>query len=410
MSLAFSGTACNMGSYFNLTSATNGATGGITLSNLDIPISGCVSRFWASSLNQGSTKYSWGDFVVDLNGSSNMIYLNYGATQISSGSCTFSSGSNQVAVRYAPSTSNTAIRVYLNNSVAHALSTGNTYSLSSGVHSWSGINTTSSSKTISTPLVENLVSFYNSVNIEDSLRVKNNLTIGGTLTVPTLNATTTNFGNKLQVSNFGLGTNYVGMNHSNMQVANAADYGTIFDSTGNTFVNCSAGRSLFLRQNNVDKAKIDNDGVFRFYTPVQHPSARNLGVTYFCDTTYMFTISTGSLPYFAHLLDHCPYSSAMSCIGSDFSSFNTTANSFCAPATGLYEWTLFIPSTADITWHLGSMAFYTGGLTHKGYIQLAVGDYINVVSEDFTTSNPPPSQIHVVQGTYLSVVLLRETY
>ena len=305
MSFSYTGSACNMTTYYPLTNSSVNSTGTIYLSNLDPPSSGCVTRFWATGLNQGATTYQFDNYIVSLNGASNMIYANYGGASLGSNAYTFVSTSNQITIKYAPTQSNTTLACYVGSTMALSTVSSNV-ALSNPTHSWTGLNSTALSKTITTPLVQNVISFYNNVNIQDSLRVANNATIIGNLTVNgTTNFASTSSSNQVasnltvtgttnlatmtasnittstlsglitiatsggatlggaQFGDFGYGsTGYAGFNH-NAQPYSGSTYAFLCDNVGNTYLNAAnSNHILSFRQGNAEQVRLDANGVF----------------------------------------------------------------------------------------------------------------------------------------------------
>ena len=265
MSFSFTGSACNMTAYYPLTTSNVGSTGTISLTGLDLPSAGCVTRFWATGLNQGATTYQFDNYAVSLNGASNTIYATYAGSNLGSNAYSFGASSNQITVKYAPNQSNTTLACYVDSTLALSTVSSNV-GLSNSTHSWTGLNTTASSKSITTPLVQNVISFYNNVNIQNSLRVASNATIVGNLTVTgTLNFTSASsvsgqpiVGNA-RFGDFGFGSSlYTGFNHVSLPYT-GANYAFLCSSGGDTLINSASSlNSIYFRQSNLTMASLNN--------------------------------------------------------------------------------------------------------------------------------------------------------
>ena len=177
-----------------------------------------------------------------------------------------------------------------------------------------------------------------------------------------------------------------GITCGNIASTTIANNGTISSSNAITSV---AGTSQF--------ASLKATGT------VQFNNSRHFGVCYFLTTN--LTISSYTLPksfpfpnYFA------PYSSSQSCIGSDFSSFSTSAQSFTAPATGLYQWECFILS--PLAWYMNGLSVPNGSV-FKGYSLLSAGATLYPQTATYTST---PSSVQVSANSYFIISLFRESY
>ena len=176
MSFIYGGTACNMSSYISLSSNNSASAGSATLCNNDINNYGFVTRFTATGMsNNGLLDYSFDKFRLSFNSLSNSTYLFYSSNMLTFSTTNFSP-SNLVCVKYSASSNNTIVKAYINDVTSLSFSTGNTYSLSNGVHSWVSSNSTATEKRLYNPLVQNVMTVTNCMDIQQSLRVSGKLT------------------------------------------------------------------------------------------------------------------------------------------------------------------------------------------------------------------------------------------
>ena len=117
-------------------------------------------------------------------------------------------------------------------------------------------------------------------------------------------------------------------------------------------------------------------------------------------TKTSFTIPQ-SFPFMTYF---APYVSAQSVIGSAFSGYSTTATTFVAPATGLYQWTVFINS--PLTWYINGLVIPNASV-FQGYISINSGGTFYPSTVYYTSS---PSSVICFANSFFSVNLVRETY
>lgn len=203
MSFIYGGAACNMSSYISLSSNNSASAGSAVLSNNDINTYGFVTRFTGTGMsNNGTLDYSWDKWRLSFNSLSNNVYLFYSSNLLTFNPVAFQP-SNLVCVKYSASSNNTTVKAYLNDVTSLSYSTGNTYTLSNGVHGWVSSNSTATEKRLYAPLIQNVTTLTNSVDIQQSLRVSGKLTC---LNMAVSNLTVQNLSVVQSTSNLTAGT------------------------------------------------------------------------------------------------------------------------------------------------------------------------------------------------------------